>query len=182
MCRIHICRTDEGTPRFPSSPGGLRPDRDRAKVASDSAGSFVVGCCAMGGERDTMTPRRSYVDARRRRDLPWSPQGPFLPGLHRSVGTVLLLWNDGGGRPLHGESVAPARTRRAHRRAFCFGVDRALRRAMLKRLRLRRQNHPYRARSAHSTRKPKNAAGDAPALQANGQRLTSNLQRPTSNV
>jgi dipeptide/tripeptide permease len=30
------------------------------------------------------------------------------------MGTVLLLWNDGAGRPLHGKSVAAARTRSAH--------------------------------------------------------------------
>src|SRR5205814_874325 len=44
------------------------------------------------------------------------------------MGTILLLWNDGAARPLHGESVAAARTRRAHRWIFWVpcrsGIDR----------------------------------------------------------
>ena len=42
------------------------------------------------------------------------------------MGTILLLWNDGACRSLHGESVATARTCRAHRwvlRVPCrFGI------------------------------------------------------------
>src|SRR2546421_9713714 len=34
----------------------------------------------------------------------WGIQGPLLSRLHRSLGTILLLWNDGVGRPLLGES------------------------------------------------------------------------------
>src|SRR5436309_6673168 len=57
-------------------------------------------------------------DAHRQRELPGSAERSFLPRLHRSVGKIFLLWNDGAARPLHGESVVAARTCRAHRWIF----------------------------------------------------------------
>src|SRR5205823_1519091 len=65
-------------------------------------------------------------NARQTRDVHGTSQGTFLSRVHRSVGKIFLLWNDGAARPLHGEPAAPARTRRTHRRirgiSFHLGI------------------------------------------------------------